>query len=214
MESSTVTVVRANFHPFSGEPDLNTAENHSDSAVVFGIPAIAGRQPRPLAPRTDAFNVVFVSGQEVALWVKENFKKELVKLQSFKSKCYKEALEECFIKMDELMESPAGQRRLMELQSQSDGGFGDSGKSFAGCTATVILVTRTEVICANAGDSRTVLSKGGRAKEMSEDHKPENPGELSRIQRSGGFVEEGRVNGMLALSRALGDFEYKSNSQL
>lgn len=49
---------------------------------------------------------------------------------------------------------------------------------------------------------------------MSEDHKPDNAGELSRIQRSGGFVEEGRVNGMLALSRALGDFEYKSNSQL
>ena len=101
----------------------------------------------------------------------------------------------------------------MELQTDSGGGF-ESGKSFAGCTATVILVTRTEIICANAGDSRTVMSRGGRAKDMSEDHKPDNAGELSRIQRSGGFVEEGRVNGMLALSRALGDFEYKSNPQV
>jgi len=117
------------------------------------------------------------------------------------------------LKLDELMESPAGQRRLSELQSPGDG-FGDTGRSFAGCTATVILITRTEIICANAGDSRTVLSRGGRAREMSEDHKPDNPGELSRIKRSGGFVEEGRVNGMLALSRALGDFEYKSNSSL
>lgn len=75
-------------------------------------------------------------------------------------------------------------------------------------------MTRTEVICANAGDSRTVLARAGRAKEMSEDHKPENPGELSRIQRAGGFVEDGRVNGMLALSRALGDFEYKGNDKL
>ena len=75
-------------------------------------------------------------------------------------------------------------------------------------------MTRTEIICANAGDSRTVMSRGGRAKDMSEDHKPDNSGELSRIQRSGGFVEEGRVNGMLALSRALGDFEYKSNPQV
>ena len=49
---------------------------------------------------------------------------------------------------------------------------------------------------------------------MSEDHKPENTKELERIQRSGGFVEDGRVNGMLALSRALGDFEYKGNSAL
>ena len=75
-------------------------------------------------------------------------------------------------------------------------------------------MTSTEIICANAGDSRTVLGKNGRAVEMSEDHKPENRGEMERIQRSGGFVEEGRVNGMLALSRALGDFEYKGNSAL
>lgn len=48
------------------------------------------------------------SGQEVALWVKDNFKKELVKLQSYKSKCYKEALEEVFLKLDVLMLAPAG----------------------------------------------------------------------------------------------------------
>ena len=111
------------------------------------------------------------------------------------------------------MLTPAGQRRLMELQA-SGGDFGDTGKSFAGATATVVIVTRTEIYCANAGDSRTVLSRAGRAKEMSEDHKPDNSGELARIQRAGGFVEEGRVNGMLALSRALGDFEYKGSPNL
>ena len=31
------------------------------------------------------------------------------------------------------------------------------------------------------------------------------------VQNAGGFVEDSRVNGMLALSRALGDFEYKNN---
>lgn len=110
--------------------------------------------------------------------------------------------------MDELMQTPAGERRLSELQA-SDSGFGDSGKSFAGCTATVILVTKTEIICANAGDSRTVLARQNRAKDMSVDHKPDLEEERSRITRSGGFVDDGRVNGMLALSRALGDFEYK-----
>lgn len=59
-----------------------------------------------------------------------------------------------------------------------------------------------------------MLSKSGRAKDLSEDHKPDNAGEMARIQRSGGFVEDGRVNGMLALSRALGDFEYKNNTDL
>ena len=46
------------------------------------------------------------------MWVKENFKRELVKLQSFKSKCYKEALEECFLKLDEDMKMVRHQDRM------------------------------------------------------------------------------------------------------
>lgn len=90
----------------------------------------------------------------------------------------------------------------------------DEGKSYAGCTASVLLVTRTDIYCANAGDSRTVLCKKGKAKDLSEDHKPDLPSERNRIERANGYVEEKRVNGMLALSRALGDFEYKSNPLL
>lgn len=41
--------------------------------------------------------------------------------------------------------------------------------------------------------------------KLSEDHKPENPGELDRITKAGGTVSYGRVNGCLNLSRALGD---------
>ena len=37
---------------------------------------------------------------------------------------------------------------------------------------------------------------------------------MRRIQNAGGFVEDGRVNGALALSRALGDFDYKKNNKL
>lgn len=73
------------------------------------------------------------------------------------------------------------------------------------------MITKTEVICANAGDSRSVLSKKNKAKELSTDHKPDTPSEKRRIERANGFVEESRVNGMLALSRAIGDFEYKGN---
>ena len=36
--------------------------------------------------------------------------------------------------------------------------------------------------------------------------------EKRRVERGGGFVEEGRVNGIIAISRALGDWEYKNIS--
>jgi protein phosphatase 2C family protein 2/3 len=49
---------------------------------------------------------------------------------------------------------------------------------------------------------------------MSEDHKPYNEDEYRRITEAGGYVSYGRVNGMLALSRALGDFTYKRNGPL
>ena len=55
------------------------------------------------------------------------------------------------------------------------------------------------------GDSRCVLCRNGIALEMSMDHKPEDEHELNRIHKAGGKVTcEGRVNGGLNLSRALG----------
>jgi len=46
--------------------------------------------------------------------------------------------------------------------------------------------------------------------ELSVDHKPYDPVEKDRIEKAGGYVQTGRVNGNLAVSRALGDLEYKS----
>ena len=46
------------------------------------------------------------------------------------------------------------------------------------------------------------------------DHKPTGEREHSRITRAGGYVEYSRVNGNLALSRALGDYGYKTNTKL
>jgi len=42
-------------------------------------------------------------------------------------------------------------------------------------------VTNDEIICANSGDSRCVMAKGGKAINMSEDHKPECEMEMKRI---------------------------------
>lgn len=48
---------------------------------------------------------------------------------------------------------------------------------------------------------------------LSRDHKPTLKDERARIEAAGGFVEYKRVNGNLALSRALGDFMFKRNDR-
>lgn len=84
----------------------------------------------------------------------------------------------------------------------------------SGCTATTAIIADNKIYVANAGDSRTVLGIKGIAKALSFDHKPSNEGERARINAAGGFVESGRVNGNLALSRAVGDFDFKRRSDL
>jgi protein phosphatase 2C family protein 2/3 len=85
----------------------------------------------------------------------------------------------------------------------------------SGCTAvTAIITPENRVYVGNAGDSRAVISIDGIANPMSNDHKPVNKEESTRITKAGGFVEFGRVNGNLALSRAIGDFEFKQNPNL
>lgn len=61
------------------------------------------------------------------------------------------------------------------------------------------------------GDSRAIASVNGNVDVLSLDHKPSNETEIERIRAAGGWVEFNRVNGNLALSRALGDFGFKKN---
>lgn len=93
-------------------------------------------------------------------------------------------------------------------------GRADFSGPLAGCTAVVALMRGNHLYVANAGDSRCVLSRNGKAIPMSFDHKPTDPSEESRIRKAGGFVTDGRVNGSLNLSRALGDMEYKRSKDL
>ncbi|KAI6687782.1 hypothetical protein NL676_024610 [Syzygium grande] len=94
------------------------------------------------------------------------------------------------------------------LSSSSDLGRGGS------TAVTAILINGQRLLVANVGDSRAVLSRGGRALQMSIDHEPST--ERGSIEHRGGFVSNmpgdvPRVNGQLAVSRAFGDKSLKSH---
>lgn len=86
---------------------------------------------------------------------------------------------------------------------------------YPGSTSITTIVKKNkdsiEIICPNVGDSRCVLCNNGKTEALSQDQKPTNEIEKRRIYNSDGFVEMGRVNGSLAVSRAFGDFTYKGN---
>ncbi|OXV08521.1 hypothetical protein Egran_03717 [Elaphomyces granulatus] len=66
--------------------------------------------------------------------------------------------------------------------------------------------TRLRVLyTANVGDARIVLCRNGKALRLSYDHKGSDENEGKRIANAGGLILNNRVNGILAVTRALGD---------
>merc|ERR1711972_1303882 len=81
--------------------------------------------------------------------------------------------------------------------------------------AVVVLVNIELVICVNLGDSMAYLCRKNEEEEMQaiplqmRQHKCWMMKEKERILRSGGAVENGRINGVLEVSRAFGDITLK-----
>ncbi|KAL2271482.1 hypothetical protein VTJ83DRAFT_853 [Remersonia thermophila] len=68
------------------------------------------------------------------------------------------------------------------------------------------VATRQRVLyTANVGDARIILCRQGKALRLSYDHKGSDENEGRRIANAGGLILNNRVNGVLAVTRALGD---------
>jgi|UniRef100_A0A7S4GIL3 protein phosphatase len=111
---------------------------------------------------------------------------------------------------------PISDEGLVDITLRIDDKFRSQCKE-SGCTACYFVVTPGpkpgdfSLQVANVGDSRIIVGRNGGAEciSMTEDHKPSLPHEKERIERCGGTVAMDRVDGMLAMSRAMGDNEYK-----
>ena len=143
----------------------------------------------------------------------------------YKQKQYQTAFKEVFRYLDKRLNVKKVQIEVLQiandLQSMLDKKADKKREkprftepSVAGTTATIVLITNNKIVCANVGDSRTVYCKNGEAFALSNDHKPEDENETSRIEAAGSFVKNGRINGELAVARALGDREFKTSENL
>ena len=87
-----------------------------------------------------------------------------------------------------------------------------------GSTGTIIYITKEYdpkigmkkmLYCANVGDSRSVLFTNNNCKRITYEHKCSDTFEDERIKNENGFVLNNRLNGILSVSRAFGDFNLK-----
>jgi len=85
-----------------------------------------------------------------------------------------------------------------------------------GTTTVVCILEGDTLYVGNTGDSEAVLAQAGdgddgglAAVSLTEKHKPTAASEKKRIEDAGGQVVFGRVLGSLAVSKALGDLDFK-----
>ncbi|CAK9135200.1 unnamed protein product [Ilex paraguariensis] len=123
--------------------------------------------------------------------------------QVLEDDCWRRAMRRCFERMDEVA-----------MTTCVCGSMGNQcgchtwDMALTGSTALVAVVTAEQIVVANCGDSRAVLSRAGRPIPLSFDQKPDRADEEARIKASGGhviFFDGARVEGILAMSRAIGD---------
>jgi len=144
-------------------------------------------------------------GKQVAQFIKNFLAVELAnsfnaedgpKEEKLPDKKLKKAVEATFQRLDARIDT--------ELQGCYDG-----------CTACVLLVNEEQCICANLGDSMAYLCRHNAEQEIQaiplqmRQHKCWMMKEKERILRAGGAVENGRINGVLEVSRAFGDISLK-----
>ncbi|XP_059805846.1 integrin-linked kinase-associated serine/threonine phosphatase 2C isoform X8 [Hypanus sabinus] len=109
---------------------------------------------------------------------------------------------------------------LLMTFKQTDEGFLKQASSQKpawkdGSTATCVLLVNKDLYIANLGDSRAILCRFNETSRkltpmpLMKEHNPTQYDERMRIQKAGGIVRDGRVMGMLEVSRSIGDGQYK-----
>ncbi|GFP93562.1 probable protein phosphatase 2c 60 [Phtheirospermum japonicum] len=175
-------------------------------------------------------------GKEVSKFCAKFLHRQVMEHEAYVAGDLSTSLKKAFLRMDQMMCGKTGQKELALLRGKDAQPSEDTGQTdrwpeetacykmqeihsgyhgpSAGTTACVAIIRNNQLLVANAGDSRCVMSRKGQAYDLSKDHKPDIAAEKRRILEAGGYVQYGRVNGSLNLARAIGDMEMKQNKSL
>ncbi|XP_010544943.1 PREDICTED: probable protein phosphatase 2C 49 isoform X1 [Tarenaya hassleriana] len=154
-------------------------------------------------PKPSAFYAVFDGhgGPEAASYVREN----AIRFFFDDAKFPRTSSEVDSVYLEEVK----GSLRNAFLQADLALADDHNVSSSSGTTALVALIFGRLLMVANAGDCRAGLCRKGQAIDMSQDHRPIYPPERRRVEESGGFIDDGYLNGVLSVTRALGDWDMK-----
>ncbi|KAL6008737.1 hypothetical protein ACLOJK_021963 [Asimina triloba] len=211
--------------------DLRTSENISDDShqptILEFVPSIRSGSFADIGPRRfmedehiriddlsshlgslfrcptpSAFYGVFDGhgGPDAAAYIRKN-----VMRLFFEDADFPQALQADDVFLEEVENSVRKAFLLTDLALADDCTISSS----SGTTALTAFIFGRLLLVANAGDCRAVLCRKGEAVEMSQDHKPIYSAERKRVEESGGYIDDGYLNGVLSVTRALGDWDMK-----
>ncbi|KAI0559949.1 protein phosphatase 2C [Gracilaria domingensis] len=89
-----------------------------------------------------------------------------------------------------------------------------AARIYAGSTLCALVRVYDLVYCVNVGDSRAVVIRPDDVKQLSMDHRCDLPRERHRIERAGGLIVGGMLNGYISMSRAIGDDDLKAHRNI
>jgi len=115
----------------------------------------------------------------------------------------------------DLRSPDAVQELWIKTFASTDEKLKDAVPASQGSTAVTCIITgegeERQIHCANVGDSRAILCRDGKAVRLSVDHHvTADEEEVKRVESLGATIQNGRVNGSIVLTRALGDHYLKT----